>query len=151
MVLSNDSSVQQRLQTKETSGFVAVTGQCQDKQWCPLTQKKEICKEKDLQNRLSAFLYWIFLSTVLGAKTPMDYLCAVLLLCHCKWWQHTHGADLKSVQILKPGFVCWGLLSVCKTPSSASSASLVLMLFLSWVMFIPCLEREEYPLWNDPV
>lgn len=98
-MLSSDSSVQQRLQTKETSGFAAVAGQCQDKYWwtCPLTQRRETHKEKALQNRLSAFLYWVFLPALLGAKTPYGlYLGAVLMLCHCKWWQHTHGSDFKS-------------------------------------------------------
>lgn len=63
---------------------------------CPLTERKETLKEKDLQNRLSAFPHWIFLPGVLGAKIPLwAFLCAVLL-CHCKRWQHTHGSDWKS-------------------------------------------------------
>lgn len=54
MMYSNDSSAQQRLQTKETSGFAAAAGQGQDKRcWTfPLTQaEKHFCEEGDLQCR----------------------------------------------------------------------------------------------------
>lgn len=104
MVLSNDSSVQQRLQTKETFGFAAVAGQCWDKLMSVSidTKKRNTLREGFAEQALCLPLLNTPASSS-GCKKPLQ----ALPLCCAAAVSLQHMVQTgNQVQILKPGFVC---------------------------------------------
>lgn len=109
--------------------------------------KRRICRPGSLSSstEYSCQQFWV-------QKAPTGFTSVLCCCCVIASDGNTHMVQTgNQVQILKPGFVCWGSLSVCKTSGSASSACLVLVSFLAWVTFMSYLEVEECPLWNSPL